>query len=209
VSDTKLATGQYDYVLASHCLAHAANALATLREWQRVVKPGGWIFVIVPWKHATFDHRRPYTTLQHMREDRGRGVDEHDLTHLDEILALHDIARDPPARDVGYMRERSLKNFENRCLHHHVFSQRLLFEIAAELGFRVLDIDLVRRMDMVCVYQTPDASPASVPVLPSSPSILVRDESVSSLTGATNVPADTIATVASAPASRTAKIIRL
>ena len=155
-SDTKLPTHSYDYVLGSHCLEHTANALQTLKEWERLVKPGGWIVVVLPWKHATFDHRRPYTTLQHLREDLVNRVDERDTTHIEDILKHHDFQRDPPARDVEFMRQRSEKNIQNRCLHHHVFSQSLLFEIAEELGYRVIEMVALREYDLVCIYQTPD-----------------------------------------------------
>ena len=77
-------------------------------------------------------------------DDFTRDVGEDDLTHLDEILALHDLRKDPPAGDLKHFRERSLKNFQNRTLHHHVFDVALIEEMLDHLGFEILDITTTR-----------------------------------------------------------------
>jgi tetratricopeptide (TPR) repeat protein len=118
--------GRYDFLLASHCLEHCANAIATLQEWTRVVRTGGVLLLVLPDKRFTFDHRRATTSFEHLLEDYQQGVDETDLTHLDEVLELHDLGMDPPAGDAAQFRQRSVRNFENRCLHHHVFDFQLL-----------------------------------------------------------------------------------
>jgi SAM-dependent methyltransferase len=119
----------YDFVLSSHSLEHSANALRAVQEWKRVLKPGGVLLVIVPNKDVTFDHGRAITSFRHLVDDFEGNVDEDDLTHLDEILANHDLAMDPPAGTPEQFRARSLKNFENRCLHHHVFDAALIREV--------------------------------------------------------------------------------
>ncbi len=91
----KVPDGRYDFVLSCHNLEHIANPLQALAEWARVIRPGGHLLLIVPSKIANFDHRRPYTSFEHLIEDFQHQVDEHDMTHLDEILALHDLSRDP------------------------------------------------------------------------------------------------------------------
>ncbi len=126
---------QYDFLLASHVLEHVANPLKALREWRRVLKPNGVALILLPNKNVTFDHRRPDTTLAHVREDFARDQQEDDRTHVEEILASHDLALDPLAGTPEQFRERSLKNFENRCLHHHVFSPALIAEVCREAGF--------------------------------------------------------------------------
>jgi SAM-dependent methyltransferase len=87
----------YDFVLSSHNLEHIANPIKALREWMRVVIPSGAIIAILPEYRFTFDHHRRPTPLAHMIEDFDRGTDERDLTHLGEILELHDLALDPSA----------------------------------------------------------------------------------------------------------------
>ena len=120
---------KYDFLLSSHSLEHSANPLKCVAEWIRVVKPEGTILVVLPDSRRTFDHRRPITLFQHLVDDYRRGVGEDDLNHLEEILALHDLAMDPAAGNAEAFRARSLRNHENRALHHHVFDQALMREV--------------------------------------------------------------------------------
>lgn len=131
-------SARYDVLLSSNCLEHVANPLKALAEWKRVLKPGGSLVLVLPRKDGNFDHRCPETTVAHLLDDLGRDVGEDDLTHLDEILRLHDLSRDPLAGTPAAFRERSLRNVANRTLHHHVFDQPLMREMLAHAGFRVL-----------------------------------------------------------------------
>jgi SAM-dependent methyltransferase len=142
-------SSSYDFLISSHALEHCANALQTLTEWCRVVKPGGDLLLVVPRKQDTFDHRRPVTTFEHLLEDAARRVDESDLTHLDEIVELHDLARDVPGLTVDAFRERSLKNFENRGLHHHVFDEALLRKMFDHLNISTVFVDYARPAHLI------------------------------------------------------------
>ena len=57
-----------DFVLSSHVIEHFRNPLRALREWHRVIRPGGYIFVICPHKERTFDKSRARTSLQELIE---------------------------------------------------------------------------------------------------------------------------------------------
>ena len=116
----------YDFLLASHILEHVANPLRALEEFRRILKPDGSLLVLVPNRAHTFDHRRPLTTFAHLQQDYAAQQDEGDLTHLDEILALHDLTMDLPAGSPDEFRARCLLNLQNRCMHHHVFSLDML-----------------------------------------------------------------------------------
>jgi hypothetical protein len=48
---------------------------------------------------------------------------------LNEILQNHDLSMDLPAGDLNSFTERSLQNFNNRCLHHYVYDDQLLMHI--------------------------------------------------------------------------------
>lgn len=114
--------GRCDFVIASHVVEHMANPLKALMEWRRVIRAGGCLLVVCPHKEGTFDHRRPVTALSHLADDYRNDVGEGDLTHLPEILKLHDLAMDPQAGSPRQFAARSAKNADNRCLHHHVFT---------------------------------------------------------------------------------------
>jgi SAM-dependent methyltransferase len=155
IREAKLLTGiadeSYDFALSSHCLEHLADPISALLEWRRVVKKDGHLLILVPDFSKTFDHKRPVTKIEHLLTDHIERVGEDDLTHLDEILALHDLKRDLQAGTPAQIRERSLRNAENRCLHHHVFNLDLLKAVLARSGWEVLEIERVRPVHLVAL----------------------------------------------------------
>ncbi len=134
----------YDVLFASHVIEHLANPLAAMAEWARVVRPGGLVVLVVPHRDGTFDHRRPVTPLAHLEDDLRAGTAEDDLTHLAEVLALHDRQRDPGAGTAEAFTARSQQNFQYRCLHHHVFDTRAVARLAARAGWEILALSPVR-----------------------------------------------------------------
>jgi len=126
---SEIKSSKYDIILSSNNLEHIANPIKALKEWIRVLKPNGLIFLVLPKKESSFDHRRNITTIDHMIEDYIKDVGEGDLSHLHEILRLHDLSRDPPAGNFEAFKIRCLKNKENRCLHHHVFDLNLIRQL--------------------------------------------------------------------------------
>lgn len=134
---SQIETNTYDFLLSSNCLEHVANPIKALFEWKRIVKIGGALILVLPNKIANFDHKRPFTSFEHILGDYEQEVDELDLTHLDEILALHDFSMDPPAGNLESFKRRSLENFKNRTLHHHVFDNALIKQM---LDYVQLDV---------------------------------------------------------------------
>jgi SAM-dependent methyltransferase len=120
---------QYDFVLSCNNLEHIANPIAAIYEWKRVINADGLILLILPNKESNFDHKRPFTSIEHLITDFKNNTTEHDLTHTEEILKLHDLNFDPQAGNYDNFKKRCLDNFNNRCLHHHVFDQKLLIEM--------------------------------------------------------------------------------
>lgn len=56
----------YDFVVNSHVLEHFWDPISALYEWFRVVKKGGFIFMIIPHKDRTFDKDRELTSLSEL-----------------------------------------------------------------------------------------------------------------------------------------------
>jgi SAM-dependent methyltransferase len=134
----------YDFLLSSHMLEHSANPLRALFEWQRVLKVDGTLFLVLPHKDGTFDHRRPVTSLEHLIQDFERATGEDDLTHLPEILDLHDLRLDFGIGSIEDLRARSARNHENRALHHHVFDARSAVELVDHARFQIQAVELAR-----------------------------------------------------------------
>jgi SAM-dependent methyltransferase len=150
----RVESGTYDCVIASHCLEHVANPIKALLEWRRALRREGVLLLILPHRDFTFDRRRPVTTLAHMREDFERGTQENDLTHLPEILSLHDLSCDPGAGEPEQFRERCLNNDKFRAMHHHVFLPETAMELVREAGFSILRQD-VQAENIVILAKNP------------------------------------------------------
>ena len=138
---TPIADGAYDFVLSSHNLEHFANPVKAIKEWQRVLRPGGALILVLPHYRKTFDHRRTPTSVDHMFQDYEMNVGEDDLTHLAEILEKHDLDKDPGRCTLEEFHKRSLDNLHNRCLHQHVFDENNSRELLTRAGFEVLASD--------------------------------------------------------------------
>jgi SAM-dependent methyltransferase len=131
-------SGRYEFVLSCHNLEHIANPLKAMKEWLRLLKPFGLMLLVLPNKNFNFDHKRQITLFDHLLDDYRNNIAEDDLTHLQEILAMHDLARDPGAGDRKAFEKRSSQNYQFRCLHHHVFDMSLIKQV-----YGYLQIDLV------------------------------------------------------------------
>lgn len=125
----------YDFVISSNCLEHIANPLKALLEWKRILSNNGVILLVLPNKKNNFDHRRNITTFEHIHLDYIQDTSESDLTHLSEILTLHDLTRDISAGDMQQFKRRSLENFNNRAIHHHVYDLDLLAKLLEFISF--------------------------------------------------------------------------
>ena len=98
-----------DFVISSHVIEHFFDPIKALKEWHRVVRPGGYIFLIVPHKERTFDKERPRTALK-------------------ELIARHDglIGETDPSRPA--MRG-----------HHSVWITKDFLELCRYLNLKVID----------------------------------------------------------------------
>ena len=125
----------YDFILSSHSLEHTANPIKALKEWNRIVKPGGKLVLILPDKRNTIDHKREYTTFAHLLEDYTRNTTEHDTTHFDEILSTFD--EDVAKVQLKEYTKQIRNNYANRCAHHHVFHPDIVKAALEYVGFAV------------------------------------------------------------------------
>src|SRR6266850_2989405 len=129
-----------DFVLSSHVLEHLANPLRALREWRRVLRPAGHLFMLLPHGARTFDHKRRVTEWGHLMADFERQMPEADRTHIDETLRLTDTRHwsfnAPPK-----WRDEFEQNAETRNVHHHVFDLPLVSKAVSFAGFHVSAVE--------------------------------------------------------------------
>ena len=141
-----IAAVSQDFVVANHVLEHAVDALGTLENWLRVLRPGGVLFVAVPIGERCFDRGRDITPAEHFLEDcrlvaagDRQAMRERNRAHVEEHLAIAApaIAREqcqPWQQPQGTEREREIERLlgaDSGKIHHHVFT---LDSFAALLG---------------------------------------------------------------------------
>lgn len=127
---------QYDFILSCHSLEHIANPLKALIEWNRVIRTGGRIILVLPNKEFTFDINRPITKFEHLLDDLNNNTSELDSTHFTEIIELHDLSRDIiESREA--LRNRVVQNEQIRAVHHHVFDFALIMQMLNYTGFKI------------------------------------------------------------------------
>jgi SAM-dependent methyltransferase len=132
-----------DYVVASHVLEHVANPIAALAEWYRVVRPGGILYLVVPDRRATWEHRRPLTPVAHFFEDYARGTTACDATHIDEFVYEADWSRyspetppdEVPAKQAELARgmHEAVQRGEDINIHFHTFETASVRELIETL----------------------------------------------------------------------------
>jgi SAM-dependent methyltransferase len=84
----------FDAVVASHVIEHLANPIRAIVEFERVLRPGGKLVLIVPDRTLTFDSVRVPTELSHLLQEFRNGVTDVDEAHIIEFCEA--IYRQPP-----------------------------------------------------------------------------------------------------------------
>jgi len=130
--------GLYDFVIAAHVLEHMKNPLGALKNWLRVLHPGGLIYLLVPDKRVTFDIKRVRTTLAHIILDYERPSAERDFEHyLDYAIHVHNKDED----DAVAEGDRLLAT--DYSIHFHVFLPTDVLRLIRYFSRRIAPVDIV------------------------------------------------------------------
>ena len=134
----------YGFLLASHTLEHTANPIKALKEWKRVVCPGGLVVVVLPHYRRTFDRKRQPTSVSHMMDDYAQNRDESDLSHIEEVLQLQEFtpAGKVPSRE--HFRAMLQNNMQIRLMDHHVFDEQNSEALLKTGGFNLLQVQVIK-----------------------------------------------------------------
>lgn len=128
-----------DYVASSHVLEHVSNPIKAICEWYRVLRPGGIMYVVVPDRRFTWDHRRELTPVAHMLDDYARNTTDCDATHIDDFVENVDWATYSPATPSEQVpaEKQKLKQIYHETvadgriinIHFHVFEPSNVVEL--------------------------------------------------------------------------------
>jgi SAM-dependent methyltransferase len=149
----------FDYVLSSHMIEHAFDPIATIKEWMRVIKKDGYIFMIVPHKDRTFDSNRDVTPIEELLDRHNGKIKINNYAKPDNQDAVNTYFQSIGSKKEGMIAKDipSLLIKENETLplnwtcynsddHHHwtVWNTESFLELCKQMQWRVVkyqDID--------------------------------------------------------------------
>jgi hypothetical protein len=141
-----LADDTLDYLCSSHVLEHLPDPLAALCEWHRVLRPGGFLYLVVPDQRFTFDAPRATTPPAHLLRDFARAATAAtSLEHVDEFVLQSDWSRLHPGttpEDTPRHRAAARADYlaclargESVDIHFHTFTPDSLRATLRAAGF--------------------------------------------------------------------------
>ncbi len=133
-----------DFVIANHLLEHLEDPVAGLKEFQRVLRPDGVLYLALPDKRRTFDRDRELTPVRHLIDEHRHGAEANRRQHYLDWATRVDKKDDTHAAgllETGY------------SIHFHVWrgDTFLDFLVAARKEFD-LDFEVVQFAGL----ETPD-----------------------------------------------------
>ena len=108
-----------DFLIANQVFEHLEDPLLGLRNFLRVIRRGGCVFLTIPEKRFTFDADRPSTPFAHLLEDYVFGPERSRESHYREWVEL--VEKVPKAESGPRLEE--LMNRLHYSIHFHVWTQ--------------------------------------------------------------------------------------
>jgi SAM-dependent methyltransferase len=154
-----IASASFDAVVGCHVIEHLANPLRALTEFDRVLRPGGRLVLILPDRTLTFDRVRKPTPFKHLISELREDVTEVSDAHIVEFCkAIHmqppmhpELVRDwhNPKR----LDQQRMELHRRRSIHVHCWAPE---EFAATLACMLAEHLVVWRLaDLYFVEDEP------------------------------------------------------
>lgn len=107
---------EYDFVISSHVMEHFFDPIKALKEWMRVIKKGGFIFIIAPTHYSLPGETRPCTTLQEL-------IDRHEgrmkISDVNMGNNVYPPTGEKMGNEHGHFSVWDLKDFLPICNHYN------------------------------------------------------------------------------------------
>lgn len=130
-----IADDSFDYLIAAHVLEHIEDPILAIKNWVRVVKPGGHILVAVPDMRFSEDERnREVTTVEHFKRDHAEGPHVSLAEHMQELGLVPEGTTGPALT--------GLHDQHKRMIHYHAFTLVSFVQLLASIegvGFELVE----------------------------------------------------------------------
>lgn len=123
----------FDFVVANHVIEHLTDPIRALREWHRILRSKGLLYLAIPDKRYTFDYSRNRTPLEHLVEDHHSAAPPHlrNECHLQEWAEhVEHLAPGSSESDEWISRAKA----SNYSVHNHVWVAQDILELIRLIG---------------------------------------------------------------------------
>jgi predicted SAM-dependent methyltransferase len=118
-----LSDNSYDFLIANHMIEHCQNPIQTIKNFLRVIRVNGILFMAVPDKRHTFDRWRPVTSIDHLVRDYAEGPEWSFYKHIEEFARLVDRV---PTEELKSHIQKIIDTDPN--IHFHVWTLETYME---------------------------------------------------------------------------------
>jgi SAM-dependent methyltransferase len=115
------ADNSLDFVIANHLLEHLEDPIRGLKEFDRVLRQDGVLYLALPDPRVSFDKARQLTTVEHLLDEHLRGTQTNRRTHYLDWAANVDRDPEPAARASRLMEM-------DYSIHFHVWKPDTFIE---------------------------------------------------------------------------------
>ena len=138
-----------DFLIANHVIEHMRNPIVSLMNWCRVLRPGGRLFLAVPFRDGTFDRERELTPFSHLLQDYEDPSEERDFQHFLDF-SLYVSCRffnvKPENESVQFAQELWEKRYS---IHYHVWNFETFQDFLSQMQSRFGTLFPMKMIDSV------------------------------------------------------------
>jgi len=150
--DLPFKDGTLDYVVSSHVIEHFFDPVKALKEWHRVIRPGGYVFVIAPHRDRTFDKHRDVTPVDELLDrstgrikitDYARPLNQKALAArgMENLGPYAEVLPQVLVRDKGRALGEGWAYYESNDHHHwSVWRTEDFVALVKRLKFRIVEV---------------------------------------------------------------------
>ena len=119
----KIGDNSQDFVIANHFIEHCEDPILTLKNFLRVLKHEGILFMAIPDRRFTFDVDRPNTAVEHLYRDHEEGAEVSRKGHFSEFVRLANLhcGKEAWQSEAEYEAQVKYLMDTNYSIHYHVW----------------------------------------------------------------------------------------